>query len=65
MLVDPLDHVPVEFEFAEDYGGKVNPAACGSLSVTEYLPAFRTGGVTWGGLRAFGLGPGWIVTRIA
>jgi hypothetical protein len=26
VLVEPLDHVPVDLELAEDYGGKVNPA---------------------------------------
>jgi hypothetical protein len=26
LLVDPLDHVPVELELADDYGGEVNPA---------------------------------------
>ena len=25
MLVDALDHVPVELELADDYGGKVDP----------------------------------------
>ena len=26
VLVDPLDHVPVELELADDDGGEVNPA---------------------------------------
>ena len=26
LLVDALDHVPVELKLADDYGGKVNPS---------------------------------------
>jgi hypothetical protein len=33
VLVEPLDHVPVDLELAEDYGGKVNPAGAESETV--------------------------------
>jgi len=26
VFAEPFDHIPVDLEFAEDYGGKVNPA---------------------------------------
>jgi hypothetical protein len=39
LLVDALDHVPVELELADHYGGKVNPT--GAQLTERYWPRAR------------------------